>query len=1294
MLILRGQAAFSAFKLRRQLNELQCLSPGLEGLSAHEYFFVQLARPLEQAELHAVQMLLQAELDVGSEVGFLALVVPRLGTFSAWSAKAGEIAVNAGLSAVMRIERGIGYVLQGALGEAQDRLLAELYDPLTESLLLELHQAEQLFAHPEPAPLQTIALHHEGVDALERANRHLGLALSPEEIGYLAGWFRDLGRDPTDAELMQFAQSNSEHCRHKLFTSPWSLDGEVQRKAPMDLIRQTHARHGQQVISAYADNAAILKGGEAAPLQLESEGHHYRAEPGLWHSLLKVETHNHPTAISPRPGAATGSGGEIRDLGATGCGGVPRAGLTGFAVSNLNIPAALQPWEQPDHHSPRLASPLQIMLEAPLGAAGYNNEFGRPTVCGYFRTYQQDQEVAGQQRHYGYHKPIMLSGGLGRVRAEHCHKPRLHADMRLVVLGGPALEIGLGGGAASSVGAGCSDEALDFASVQRANPQLERRCQEVINRCIEAGTDNPIAFIHDVGAGGLANAFSELLHDGAVGGWIDLRAIPNADPGMSPLAIWCNEAQERYVLALEGRALQRFAAICARERCPWAEVGETTADGQIQVRDGLSANLSVDLGLARLLADSPAQVIAAHSLPFAKKRFKVRNIDLAEAAERVLKLPTVASKRFLISIADRSVGGLVCRDQMVGPWQVPVADCGVSAWDFSLIEGDALAVGERPPVALLDAPASGRLAVAEAITNIAAAAIDSIDQISLSANWMVGAGARGERAKLYHCVQAVTETLCRDLGICIPVGKDSVSMQANWDSDAGEQQVVAPLTLVATACAPVRDVRRTLTPQLRTSKGETCLILIDLGRGQNRLGASCLTQVYGRVGVHPADLDDPRDLVQFFRVIQKLRADNLLLAYHDRSDGGLFVSLVEMAFAGHVGLDIDLSGLVEEAGELVELLFSEELGAVVQVRECDCAKVLRCLEEHGLGDCSHRLGGLNFSDQLNFSFEDELVLSSSRVQLQRWWSETSFQLQQLRDNPDCAREEFDNLLDPNEPGQQIKVAFAYDADSAPRINTGARPEIAILREQGVNGHVEMAAAFMRAGFDPVDLTMSELLHKPERLQAFSGFAACGGFSYGDVLGAGSGWARTILLQPRLREQFAAFLEDPARFALGVCNGCQMLAQLSPLIPGSELWPHLTANRSEQFESRQVSVLIPESRSLFFRGMAGSILPVPVAHAEGQLDFSGPLGGQPLIDRQQVCLRYVDGYGQPTESYPHNPNGSEGGMTAFCNDDGRVTLMMPHPERAFMSAQLSWHPDSWPEHAPWLQLFANARAWLQ
>ena len=1298
MLIVRGIPALSDFRRQKLAGQLSAVLGCDCALDAEFVHFVFVQRTLDTAEAATLEQLLHYG-PSGPRVqpqGQMILVLPRPGTITPWSSKATDIAHNSGLHAIERIERGIAYHLHAAQPLSAEQLQhasATLFDRMTEVSCLSLDDLDALFQHAEPRPLRQVDLLQGGRDALVAANQAWGLALSADEIDYLQESFLQLGRNPTDVELMMFAQANSEHCRHKIFNASWTIDGQEQAHSLFGMIRNTTSQSPTNVLSAYSDNAAVIRGHQAQRFFVDPVSGEYAARKEDVHILMKVETHNHPTAISPDPGAATGAGGEIRDEGATGRGGKPKAGLTGFSVSNLRIPGAVQPWEKDFGKPGRIVSALDIMLQGPIGAAAFNNEFGRPNLCGYFRTYEeQDIGSTSGAELRGYHKPIMLAGGLGNIRAMHVHKSSFPAGSPLIVLGGPAMLIGLGGGAASSMASGTSAEDLDFASVQRSNPEMERRCQEVIDRCWARGEQNPILFIHDVGAGGLSNALPELVHDGDKGGQFDLRAIPNDDPGMSPMEIWCNESQERYVLAVDKAKLAEFEAICQRERCPYAVVGHAVDEQHLLLGDQHFANKPIDMPMQLLFGKAPKMQRTVDTVAPKLVPLDSRGISIDEAVMRVLRLPTVANKSFLITIGDRSITGQVARDQMVGPWQVPVADCAVTLSDYQGYTGEAMAMGERTPLALLDAAASARMAIAEAITNIAAAPIAALGDIKLSANWMAAAGHPGEDARLYAAVAAAGLELCPQLGIAIPVGKDSMSMKTVWEEDGKQRCMTAPLSLIVSAFAPVTDARRALTPQLQLDQGETVLLLIDLGKGQHRLGGSALAQVFNQLGQQPPDLDDATLLVRFFALLQALNQHQLVLAYHDRSDGGLLVTLSEMAFAARAGLDIDLAKCQGDgpADDLAQL-FAEELGAVIQIRTADIATVRALVSAHQLDAFVSVIGKpLKDAEGIVFRRGTREVYRTDRVHLQRLWSETSFQLQALRDNADCAAEEF-AAIDEANAGLQPRVTFdpVYNP-AAPMIATGVRPAMAILREQGVNGQTEMAAAFDRAGFKAIDLHMSDILSGRVTLEKFQGLVACGGFSYGDVLGAGGGWAKSILFNSIARDQFAAFFQRTDSFALGVCNGCQMLSHLKDMIPGASQWPRFVRNRSEQFEARLAQVRVDATPSLFLQGMEDAILPIAVAHGEGRMecDEAQLQALEPL-----VALRYVTGAGEVARHYPANPNGSPQGITGLTTTDGRVTIMMPHPERVFRAVQFSWCPESWPEESPWLRMFRNARAWL-
>jgi phosphoribosylformylglycinamidine synthase len=1300
MLTLPGAPALSDFRTARLLASVRERLSGISRLTARFVHFVQTTRDLSSDERRVLESLLtygprEANATSVDAASNLLVVTPRPGTISPWSSKATDIAQVCGLTAIQRIERGIVYRFEASATLAAEQLSSIsplLFDRMTEVALYSFDAAAQLFSHESPRALATIPLLSQGRKALEQANSKLGLALSADEIDYLAESFTTLARDPTDVELMMFAQANSEHCRHKIFNADWVIDGERQPKSLFAMIRNTYAQNPAGVLSAYRDNAAVIEGPIGERWFADARTHRYLSNRERIDILMKVETHNHPTAISPFPGAATGSGGEIRDEGATGRGGKPKAGLAGFSVSHLRIPGYEQPWERDLGKPGRIASALDIMLEGPIGAAAFNNEFGRPNIYGYFRTFELEAQHAQRPTLRGYHKPIMIAGGVGNVRRDHVEKSEIPPGAKIVVLGGPSMLIGLGGGAASSVGSGASAADLDFASVQRGNPEMQRRAQEVIDRCWALGDENPVLLVHDVGAGGLSNAIPEsVAHTPGRGGRIDLRSVPSAEPGMSPVEIWCNEAQERYVLVIAADQVTKFAALCERERCPFAVVGEITDDSWLKVLDPLLETSPVNVPLDVILGKPPRMTRDVRRLePFADA-FDETTIDVREAAYRLLRFPAIADKTFLISIGDRSVGGLISRDPFVGPWQVPVSDVAVTLSDYTSSAGEAMSMGERTPIALLNAPASGRMAVAEAVTNIAAADIAKLSDVRLSANWMAACGEPGEDADLYATVKAVGEEFCPALGITIPVGKDSLSMKTSWqDASGNERKMVAPVSLIVSAFAPVGDVRRVWTPQLRTDRGDSTLMLIDLGAGRDRLGGSSLAQVYGKLARTTPDCDDPTTLNSFFAAMIALRSAGLVLAYHDRSDGGLFATLAEMAFAGHCGVDVDLGS----NSRATAALFSEELGAVLQVRREDLAVVQDVLARHGIAGLSRAIGNVTAEDRIRIRAGASTLIDEARTALHRAWSETSFKMTQLRDDPQCAQEQFDTATDTANPGLHAQLSYKLDEDvAAPYIARGVRPAVAVLREQGVNSHVEMAAVLHRAGFAPVDVHMTDLIAGRARLSDFRGLIACGGFSYGDVLGAGEGWAKSILFQSQLRDAFTEFFARSETFTLGVCNGCQMMAALKSIIPGTEHWPRFVRNRSEQFEARTSLVEIVKSPSVLFAGMAGSRMPIAVAHGEGYAEFVSAQHLAAFSQAGLTAMRFVDNSGSPTQRYPANPNGSPQGITGITTPDGRATLLMPHPERVFRTVQQSWRPDGWGEDSPWMRLFRNARVWV-
>lgn len=1311
VLPLRGVTALSDFRVEKLLQKAAALGLPEVKLKSEFWYFVGSEKALDAATVEKLQALLAAQsveqTPKAREGLHLFLVTPRLGTISPWASKATNIAENCGLAGIERIERGMAVWLEGELTDEQKQQWAALlHDRMTESVLPDFQTASKLFHHLESETFSTVDVLGGGKEALVKANTETGLALSADEIDYLVENYQALQRNPSDVELMMFAQANSEHCRHKIFNADFILNGEKQPKSLFGMIRDTHNAHPEGTVVAYKDNSSVIEGAKIErfyPNAAENQGYRFHKEDT--HIIMKVETHNHPTAIAPFAGAATGAGGEIRDEGATGKGSRPKAGLTGFTVSNLNIPGLKQPWEQDYGKPEHISSPLDIMIEGPIGGAAFNNEFGRPNLLGYFRTFEE--KFDGQVR--GYHKPIMIAGGLGSIQAQQTHKDEIPEGALLIQLGGPGMLIGLGGGAASSMNTGTNDASLDFNSVQRGNPEIERRAQEVIDRCWQLGDKNPIISIHDVGAGGLSNAFPELVNDAGRGAVFELREVPLEEHGLTPLQIWCNESQERYVLSILEKDLDAFRAICERERCPFAVVGTATGDGHLKVRDDLFSNNPVDLPLNVLLGKPPKTTRTDKTVAPSEKPFNAGDIDITEAAYRVLRLPAVAAKNFLITIGDRSVGGMTHRDQMVGKYQTPVADCAVTMMGFNTYRGEAMSMGEKPAAALFDAPASGRMCVGEAITNIAAANIGDIGNIKLSANWMAACGNEGEDEKLYRTVEAVSKA-CQALDLSIPVGKDSLSMKTVWQDGEEKKSVVSPLSLIISAFAPVQDVRKTVTPELKNVE-DSVLLFVDLGFGKARMGGSAFGQVYNNMTGDAPDLDDTGRLKAFYNVIQQLVAEDKLLAYHDRSDGGLFATLAEMAFAGRCGISADIDCLMDKflpihypdfqgdpaedlSDELynhaaIKILFNEELGAVIQIRQQDRDYVDAAFKAAGLTGAVSRIGSPDFDNESVSFFGYGYFLEQTRADLQRAWQETSHAIQKLRDNPACADSEFALIGDNGRSALFADVKFDVNEDiAAPFVNSGAKPKIAILREQGVNGQIEMAAAFTRAGFDAYDVHMSDLMAGRVRLADFKMLAACGGFSYGDVLGAGEGWAKSILFHPALRDQFAAFFADPDTLTLGVCNGCQMVSNLAEIIPGTAGWPKFKRNLSEQFEARLSMVHVPKSPSLILAEMQGSGLPVVVSHGEGRADFA--LHGGNISADLGIALQYVDGRNQVTQTYPLNPNGSPQGIAGVTNADGRVTIMMPHPERVYRAAQMSWKPEDWTELSGWYRLFAGAR----
>ena len=1295
MLQIVGHNALSDFEQHKLRYKLQAICPSISEVTAEYVYFVDLAEPLDdQGQAKLMQLLQDHTRDkLANPKGQRIIITPRFGTISPWSSKATDIAHNSGLNEIVRIERGIFYYLDANSPLASswlDKLAAVIHDRMTETIYFDLNKVDPFAMSHGQGKLTTVPLLTHGKKALIDIDSRLGLALSSDEIDYLSNAFIRLNRDPSDVEIMMFAQANSEHCRHKIFKSKWVIAGQEQQYSLFDMIQNTYNHHQTNILSAYKDNAAVISGNLGQRLQRDPQGQYYFQHEPI-HIQIKVETHNHPTAISPHPGAATGVGGEIRDEAATGRGARAKAGLTGFTVSNLEIPGDIEPWEISYGKPDRIDSALDIMIAAPIGGAQFNNEFGRPNLCGYFRTYQQ--KINGKVR--GYHKPIMIAGGYGNIKSAHVQKNSIPVDANIIVLGGPGMLIGLGGGAASSVTSGHGAEELDFASVQRDNPEMQRRAQSVIDACFEMDGNNPIISIHDVGAGGLSNALPELVAESERGAIFNLEAIDVAEKGLSPLEIWCNESQERYVIAIAREDMECFDTIAKRERCPYAVVGQATLEKNIVLRDEKSATDPINMPLSILFGQTPNLIKEVATPDTRGHSWEYHNIDLSEAASRLLRLPAIGSKSFLITIGDRTVGGLTARDQMVGPWQVPVADAAVTAASFIDYYGEAMAMGERPSLALINPSAAARITVGEAITNIACADIGQLSNIKLSANWMAASGDNDEDFTLYQMVKTLGLEFCPALDLTIPVGKDSLSMKTTWVEDGSEKSVTSPASLIISAFAPVQDIRKTLTPELCLQAAETVMIFIDLGFGKNRLGGSCFAQVYNQLGENAPDIKAPV-LKGFFNAIQTLIKQNKILAYHDRSDGGLFVTLCEMMFAARCGLYINIDDL---GNDIHGVLFSEELGAVIQVHKSDAQAVISALTEYQLK--GHIIGYPVSEDsamQLKILQGDQEVFCETREHLQKLWSKTSYQIQKMRDYDLSADQEYALIDDNNHTGLFAKVPFDDKENiAAPYINTGVKPKIAILREQGVNSHNEMAAAFALSGFDAIDVHMYDLQTGTKKLSDFKGLAVCGGFSYGDVLGAGGGWAKSILFDNKLCDLFAQFFARSDTFTVGMCNGCQMLSQIKTLIPGADHWPAFVKNLSAQFEARLSMVEVLDSPSIIFEGMQGLKMPIVVSHGEGRTEYANDDDINTLIANQQPVMRYIDSAGLPTEYYPFNPNGSDQGFTGFSSKDGRVTIMMPHPERVFRLVQMSWSPEVWDsdnqDYSPWMRLFRNARVWV-
>ena len=1272
-----GIQALRKFKVNSLNERIQALFPDLELIGTEYIHFIQSDKDLNQSNKKALYKLL----DYAPEVNLVnskhkITITPRIGTISPWSSKATDICKLCGLSVVSRIERGINYHFDRAVSANELATILELVmDKMTESVLNDMNDSDLLFNEFMPNKFDTIDILSQGKSAINRANNELGLALSQSEINYLFDSFVAIERNPRDIELMMFAQANSEHCRHKIFNADWTIDSEKQAISLFGMIKNTYKQNPEGLLSVYSDNSAVMNGYASSYFEANEEGI-YQSSVAEKAVLMKVETHNHPTAIAPDPGAATGSGGEIRDEGATGRGSKPKTGLCGFSVSNLKIPNSVQPWEKDYGKPSQISSALEIMIDGPIGAASFNNEFGRPNTCGYFRTYEQKTNN-GEVR--GYHKPIMLAGGIGNIKTNHVEKGLISDGDKIIVLGGPAMLIGLGGGAASSIGSGDQNESLDYASVQRANPEMQRRSQEVITACTNLGEKNPIVSIHDIGAGGLSNGIPELVNDSKKGAKLQLRSIPNDEFKMSPLEIWCNESQERYVIAIKEESINLFDQICLKERAPYAVLGSATDDRHLLLEDSHFKNKPIDLKMSLLFGSSPKTHKDVESLPNIEKAFNPSNIELEDAIKRLLNLPTIASKNFLITIADRSVTGLIARDQMIGPWQVPVADCAISLSDYEGYQGEAMSIGEKTPLSLINAAAAARMSVGEALTNLLGAYIEDINHINLSANWMCASGHPGEDAKLFEAVKSIGMELCPQLGLTIPVGKDSMSMKSSWSEDNEEKSVTAPLSLIISAFSKTPDARLQMTPLLSTELNSE-LFLIDLGLGKNRMGGSSLAQVFNQIGNEAPDLDNPKLFAKFFSAMNAFNKSGLISAFHDRSDGGALITLLEMAFASRCGLDIRVSDPIAD-------LFNEELGCIIQVSNHNQATVLKELAKIGLKDHTKSIAKITESDEIIIYHNDLKVYADRRDNLQELWSSTSYQISKIRDNPECAKSENSEL---SRTSSGLITSPSFDINetiTAPYLNQGVKPKIAILREQGINGHIEMAAAFSKAGFEANDVHMSQILSGEISLSKFKGLAACGGFSYGDVLGAGRGWANSILLNQRAKDEFSEYFLRNDSFTLGVCNGCQMISNLQEIIPGTDNWPSFERNTSEQFEARFTGVKINHSNSILFNGMQDSVMPVAIAHGEGRASFKSKLA------ENNITMQYVDHSGNSSQIYPHNPNGSENAAAAICDESGRITIMMPHPERVFRAVQNSWHPNDWKERSPWMRMFENARAWI-
>ncbi|WP_341765010.1 phosphoribosylformylglycinamidine synthase [Candidatus Providencia siddallii] len=1289
MQILYGPKALSDFRINNLLSIFIKKNIHIKNIYTKYIYFIDLLSPLTSNEKNKLNELLKYDFNLKKQkiIEKLIIVVPRLGTISSWSSKATNIAYNCNLLKINRIERGIAYYIKAtSLSSSElNYIKIILHNKMTENIFTSFEEIKLMFKKHKPLPMKTINVINNGRVELENINKKIRLGYSEDEITYLLNVFLKLQRNPTDVELYSFAQINSEHCRHKIFNANWIINKKKQTKSLFDMIKNTFKNTPDHVLSAYKDNAAIIKGylvDRFFPKQNKSYCYHKINT----HTVIKVETHNHPTAIAPWQGAATGSGGEIRDEGSTGRGAKPKVGFVGFSVSNLHIPDFKQPWEEFFGKPKHIASALDILINGSLGSATFNNEFGRPTLLGYFRTYEENVNIYNKKELKGYHKPIMLAGGIGNICHKHIKKEKIPIGTKIIVIGGSSMNIGVGGGTASSSISSELNKDLDFKSVQRENAEMERRCQEVINKCWQLNENNPILFIHDVGAGGLSNAIFELVNESGYGGYFELRKIPNDEPQMTPLELWCNESQERYILAIKQKQLTLFESICLRERTPFSIIGKIIKQPNFILNDSYFKNKPINLPVKTFLNNTPKTLKNVKTFNKNLQKLNKTIINLEDAIKRILRFPAVAEKTFLITIGDRSITGMVSRDQMVGPWQIPISNCAVTTTSFNDYYGESISIGEKAPISLINFSSSANMAVGEALTNLSCSYVKDLKHIKLSANWMVATNHKGEDAGLYEAVKSIT-TLCSKLNLAIIVGKDSLSMKTCWKKNNKKNIMTSPLSVVISAFGRVEDVRLTVTPEL-TKNYNNILLLIDLGKNNNALGGTALAQVYRQLGDRSADIRDVNLLINFFKVIQKLIFKQKILAYHDRSDGGLFVTLIEMAFAGHCGVNININSLNDD---ILSVLFNEELGVVIQIRNEDKKYVEKCIFNAGLSNYTHYLGTATYNDEIIINKNNKIIYKNSRTILRKWWGETTWQIQRIRDNCICADQEYKSKQDKHDPGLNVHLLFNIEENiAAPFILSKIRPKVAILREQGINSHTEMAAAFYNAGFDAVDVHMTDLLNDNILLDDFKVLVACGGFSYGDTLGAGNGWAKTILLNNKVRDKFSSYFNKSDTLSLGVCNGCQMMSNLRELIPGTNYWPYFTRNKSERFEARFSLVEIQKSPSIFLKDMEGSRIPIVVSHAEGRVDIHSIEQLQQLEFHNLVTMRFVNNYGKITEQYPANPNGSVNGITSVTSIDGRSTIMMPHPERVFRTINNSWHPKNWGEHSPWMRIFHNAR----